>query len=177
MTLGFLSTLRSDVKVLAQLQDWYGIWQMFFQGEKMQNMDMRPGINQGSIWRMKQTSNPLIRTRTGGLLCRNHWNRQSGLAIMKMTTWIKGFWEKLPQQMYGRGAVSSLESLLRGTSFEGPSFVCSSSQEKSACPHLLPQSADLTASRQWCEESGPVYSRCSHKCLLFLTCLSKDFLN
>lgn len=143
----------------------------------MQNMDMRPGINQGSIWRMKQTSNPLIRTRTGGLLCRNHWNHQSGLAVMKMTTWIKGFWEKLPQQMYGRGTLSSLESLRRATSFEGPSFVCSSSQEKSACPHLLPQSTDLTASRQWCEESGPVYSRCSHKCLLFLTCLSKDFLN
>ena len=31
--------------------------------------------------------------------------RQSGRAVVKMTTWIKGFWEKMLQQMYGRGAV------------------------------------------------------------------------
>lgn len=43
---------------------------------------------------MKQTSSLLIRTRTAGLLWRNHWNHQSGLGRVKMTTWIKGFREK-----------------------------------------------------------------------------------
>lgn len=50
-----------------------------FRGKNVQYGDWEPGTNQGNTWKVKQISSLLIRTRTQGLLWRNHWNHQSGL--------------------------------------------------------------------------------------------------
>lgn len=136
---------------------------------KMQNMDREPGTNQGTIWRMKQTSRLLIRTRAQGLLWRNHWNHQSSLARVKMTTWIKGFWEELHNKCITR----ELQELWSPASESQPlRFSLPSAaprQEEAACPpHFLPQSTDLTVWRQWQE------SVCAPPAVLANALLSSD---
>lgn len=105
---------------------------------KMQNMDREPGTNQGTIWRMKQTSRLLIRTRAQGLLWRNHWNHQSSLGRVKMTTWIKGFWEELRSKCIAKELLElwSPASESQPLRFSLPLAV--PRQEEAACPPLSP---------------------------------------
>lgn len=135
---------------------------------KMQNMDMEPGTNQGTIWRMKQTSRLLIRTRAQGLCWRNHWNHQSSLGIVKMTTWIKGFWEELHNKCITRELLElwSPASELRPLRLSLPSAAPGQGQVETVCPPLSPpkhrpHSSETVAGECVC------YSRCSRKCLAF----------
>lgn len=88
--------------------------------------DWEPGTNQGSIWKMKQTSSLLIRTRTQGLLWRNHWNHQSSLGRVKLTTWIKGRRKKLQNKSRGTNLRALLEPwypVFRAASLQISSFL------------------------------------------------------
>lgn len=133
---------------------------------KMQNMDREPGTNQGTIWRMKQTSRLLIRTRAQGLLWRNHWNHQSSLARVKMTTWIKGFWEELHNKCITGELLElwSPASESQPLRFSLPS--AAPRREEAACPPLPPpkhRPHSLEAVTGECVRS----SCCPRKCLAF----------
>lgn len=96
-------------------------------GKNAKYGDWEPGTNQGNIWKMKQTSSLLIRTRTQGLLWRNHWNHQSGPGRVKMTTWIKGSREKLHNKSIMRELLESRGPFFRTPGLWGQlSSLCSS---------------------------------------------------
>lgn len=76
---------------------------------------------------MKQTSSLLIITRTQGLLWRNHWNHQSGLARTKMTTWIKGYSEKAHEESIIREQLESQSSFFQPWSLRDELSLLSSS--------------------------------------------------
>lgn len=144
---------------------------------KMQNKDREPGTNQGTIWRMKQTSRLLIRTRAQGLLWRNHWNHQSSLVRVKMTTWIKGFWEELHNKCITRELLKlwSPASESQPLRFSLPS--AAPRQEEAACP---PTSSPKAQTSQFGGSDRRVCALLllsSQMPCFLLTSLFKDFPN
>lgn len=89
-----------------------------FRGKNAKYGDWEPGTNQGNIWKMKQTSSLLIRTRTQGLLWRNHWNHHLGLARVEMTTRIKGLRETLHNKSVLRELGEPWHPFFRTTNFQ-----------------------------------------------------------
>lgn len=86
---------------------------------------------------MKQTSSLLIRTRTQGLLWRNHWNHQSGLGRAKMTTRIKEWREKLHSKSIMRELLESRSPSFRTISHEVSFLLCAAPWQMESARFLL----------------------------------------